>query len=216
VAAGGQYIAGHHAFLVPVPAAHRPPIVMPDDRRQNRHPRQARPGGRFAARWYPSAPIRHSGAPLTDGQQIMTTAQAALAHRPCAACARLADQNGVQSGQPARWLRRRPPRLLRLHGAASVALRGPLGGPAVPSRRATTGSARGCASATEPPGRPGSAAVAPAPPAAGGPGQPRCPKPLARSSSHRAGAVSAFHSGLLTTSSQNLGRRQKRRRTRTS
>ena len=35
---------------------------------------------------------------------------------------------------------------------------------AVPSRRDRTGSARGSASATEPPGRPGSAAVAPAPP----------------------------------------------------
>jgi hypothetical protein len=91
-----------------------------------------------------------------------------------------------------------------LHRAAAVALR-----TAVPSRRARTGSARGSASATEPPGRPGFGRRGSRTPAPGGPRQPRWPKPRAWSSSHRAGAVSAIHSGLLTTSGQNLSWRQK-------
>jgi hypothetical protein len=132
---------------------------------------------------------------------------------PCAACARIADQNGVQFGQPVRWLRRRPPRRLRppprCCRSCSRSCRRPGRRTAVPSRRARTGWARRSASATEPPGRPGFGRRGSRTPAAGGRRQPRWPNPLARSSSHRAGAVSAIHSGLLTTSSQNLGRRPK-------
>jgi hypothetical protein len=149
-----------------------------------------------------------------ESRQTGNSAQAALAHCPCAARARIADQNGVQFGQPVGWLRRRPPpRRLRpprrCCRSSSWSSRRPSRRTAVPSRRARTGSARGSASATEPHGRPGFGRRGSRTPAAGGPRQPRWPKPLARSSSHRAGAVSAIHSGLLTTSSQNLGRCQK-------
>ena len=139
---------------------------------------------------------------------------AALAPCPCAARARVAGQNGVQFRQTVHWLRRRPPpRRLRpprrCCRSSSRSSRRPGLRTAVPSRRARTGSARGSASATEPPGRPGFGRRGSRTPAPGGPRQPRSPKPLARSSSHRAGAVSAIHSGLLATSSQNLDRRQK-------
>ena len=144
---------------------------------------------------------------------LTSSITAALAHCLCAARARIADQNGVQFGQPVHWLRRRPPRRLRpprrCCRSSSRSSRRPGLRTAVPSRRARTGSARGSASATEPPGRPGFGRRGSRTPAPGGPRQPRSPEPLARPGSHRAGAVSAIHSGLLTTSSQNLDRRQK-------